>query len=163
MKRGVHMKKLLMQTGEIKGVHNIRVLSGLILLSTTICILLCLIVWLSMWQSRNEMMAFEEVQVVDEKIMESHDVVMLGSRFLEEHAYDQFKVTQGLLIQSKNETYWLLPLEHNHYWSYLTNKSLPGYIKIHDATGTITFIDKQIKSSNMMTLLSEWVILNGRL
>lgn len=59
----------------------------------------------------------------------------LGSMYFISSEYGTLSVVDG-------KPNWLFPLEHNGVFKYMSNKTVPGYIKVNATTGDAEFIDK---------------------
>ncbi|QUI21322.1 hypothetical protein HZI73_03055 [Vallitalea pronyensis] len=51
----------------------------------------------------------------------------------------------GTLSVIDDKPYWLFPLEHDSFFKYLKNKTIPGYIKVNATTGDAQFIEKEYR------------------
>lgn len=59
----------------------------------------------------------------------------LGSMYTISKEYGTLSVIEG-------KPYWLFPLEHSSFFKYMSNKTIPGYIKVNATTGDAEFVDK---------------------
>ncbi len=49
----------------------------------------------------------------------------------------------GTLSVIDDKPYWLFPLEHSGFFKSISNKTIPGYIKVNATTGDAEFIEKE--------------------
>jgi len=53
----------------------------------------------------------------------------------------------GTLSVINGKPHWLFPLEHTGFFKYLSNGTIPGYIKVNATTGDSEFIEKEFSIS----------------
>ncbi|MCK8059698.1 MULTISPECIES: hypothetical protein [unclassified Fusibacter] len=68
-----------------------------------------------------------------EKLITEKDA-SLGSMYYISEEYGTLSVVDG-------KPNWLFPLEHSGFFKYLSNKTIPGYIKVNATTGDAEFVD----------------------
>lgn len=108
------------------------------------------------WETQKNMLTVEtktfsesvsNVDLANLVILDEQDAIKFSEKLITEKnpalgSVFSISETYGTLSVVDGKPFWIFPLEHSGFFKWLSNKDVPGYLKVNATTGQSEFVEK---------------------